>query len=123
MILIQSSDDYFFVKNKDDNHKLVKVKYHDVIAVESKQNYVMIYAGDKKILTYMSLTEVTQILVKFPFFVKYHRSFIINKDHIASISGNVLKMTNGLQVTVGDHFRKEFTDYLDRKLLKAGRRI
>jgi DNA-binding LytR/AlgR family response regulator len=120
---LKLADDYFFVKNTEDNHKLVKVNYQDLIAVESRQNYVMIYAGAQKILTYMSLTEVANILAKFPNFVKYHRSFIINRDHIASVSGNMLRMANGLQVTVGDNFKKEFTVYMDGKLLKAGRKI
>jgi DNA-binding LytR/AlgR family response regulator len=118
----KQADEYFFVKNKDDNHKLVKINFRDVIAVESKQNYVMIYAVGQKVLTYMSLTEIAQILAQFPDFVKYHRSFIINKEHIDSISGNTVRMTNGVQVTVGDNFRKDFTDYLEKKLLKAGRR-
>ena len=119
----KSAYDYFFVKNVDDSHKLVKVNYRDLIAVESRQNYVMIYAGDQKILTYMSLTEAAELLAGVPNFVKYHRSFIVNNDHIASVSGNMLRMANGLQVTVGDNYRKEFTDYMDRKLLKAGRKI
>ena len=119
---VKPVNDYFFVKNRDDQHKLIKVNYHDLIAVESKQNYVMIYAAGQKILTYMSLTEVTQILAGLPNFVKYHRSFILNIDHIASVSGNVLCMINGLQVTIGDNYRKEFTAYMDGKMLKAGRK-
>ena len=117
------TDDYFFAKNKDENHKLVKVKYSDVIAIESQQNYVMIYTVSQKILTYMSLTEIAQILGRFPNFVKYHRSFILNKEHIDSIIGNTVKMINGIQITVGENFRKDFTSFMDKKLLKAGRRV
>src|ERR1700761_7121471 len=117
------TDDYFFAKNKDENHKLVKVRYKDVIAVESQQNYVMIYTVKQKILTYMSLTEIAQILSQFPNFVKYHCSFILNKEHIDSIAGNTVKMINGTQITVGENFRKDFTAYMDKKLLKAGRRV
>ena len=115
-------DDYFFVKNKDENHKLIKVRYKDVIAVESQQNYVMIYTVKQKILTYMSLTEIANILGQFPDFVKYHRSFILNKEHIDSIIGNTLRMANGVQITVGENFRKDFTAFMEKKLLKAGRK-
>ncbi len=117
------TDDYFFAKNKDENHKLVKVRYKDVIAIESQQNYVMIHTVGQKILTYMSLTEIAQILGHFPNFVKYHRSFILNKDHIDSIIGNTVRMINGVQITVGENFRKDFTTFMDKKLLKAGRRV
>jgi DNA-binding LytR/AlgR family response regulator len=117
------ADDYFFVKNKDENHKLIKVRYEDVIAVESQQNYVMIYTTRQKILTYMSLTEISNILGQFTNFVKYHRSFIINKEHIDSIIGNTLKMSNGIQITVGENFKKDFTAFMEKKLLKAGRKV
>jgi DNA-binding LytR/AlgR family response regulator len=115
--------EYFFVKSKEEGHQLVKVNFKDVIAVESKQNYVMIHTSKKNILAYMSLTEVASILSRIPEFVKYHRSFIINRDHISSIAGNTLKMANGLNITVGDNFRKDFMAYLDERLLKAGRRV
>ena len=118
----RAHDDYFFVKNKEENHKLVKVYFKDVVTVESKQNYVMIHTIDKQVLTYMSLTEIGNILGHFPDFVKYHRSFIINRTHIESITGNTLKMSNGLQITVGENFRKEFLAFLDAKLLKASRK-
>lgn len=117
------TDDYFFAKNKDENHKLIKVRYRDVIVVESQQNYVMIYTTKEKILTYMSLTEISQILGQFPNFVKYHRSFILNKEHIESIVGNTVRMVNGVQITVGENFRKEFTAFMEKKLLKAGRKV
>jgi len=117
-----SANDYFFVKNKEENHKLIKVHFKDVVTVESKQNYIMIHTVSKQILTYMSLTEIGNILGHFPDFVKYHRSFIINRAHIESITGNMLKMSNGLQITVGENFRKEFLTFLDAKLLKAGRK-
>jgi DNA-binding LytR/AlgR family response regulator len=120
---VKATDDYFFVKNKDENHKLIKVRYKDVIAVESQQNYVLIYTTSQRVLTYMSLTEIAHILRQFPNFVKYHRSYILNKEHIDSITGNTVKMINGTQITVGENFRKDFTAFMDKKLLKAARRV
>lgn len=119
---VATTNDYFFVKSKADNHKLIKISFKDVITVESKQNYVLIYTTTQNITAYMSLTEAGGILGQLPGFVKYHRSFIINREHISSITGNTLKMSNGLQITVGDNFRKDFMTFLEGKLLKAGRR-
>jgi DNA-binding LytR/AlgR family response regulator len=120
---VQPNDDYFFVKRKDENHTLIKIYFKDINAVESKQNYVMIYTVNQQILTYMSLTEIAGILGRLPIFVKYHRSFIINQEHISSITGNTLKMANGMNITVGENFRKDFMVYLEKKLLKTGRRL
>ena len=116
---LQSGNEYFFVKDKEQQQRLVRFNYQDVIAVESKQNYVMIYTARQNVLTYMSLTEISGILSELPVFVKYHRSFIINSEQISSIAGNTLKMTNGLQVTVGESYRKEFFEFLEGKVLKA----
>ena len=112
-------DDYFFVKNKDDNLKIVKIRYDEVIAIESRQNYVLIHTPTKEILTYMSLTEISKLFKPLKKFEQFQRSFIICKNHIDLIDGNTIKMVNGLQITVGDYYKKEFTAFLSEKLIKA----
>ncbi|SEP41524.1 LytTR family DNA-binding domain-containing protein [Mucilaginibacter sp. OK283] len=116
------TDDFFFVKNKNDNLKIVKIKYAEVVAVESKQNYVMIHTTSKKVMTYMSLKEISQVFNRITNFVQFQRSFILSKDHIESIDGNTIKMTTGLDITVGDYYRKNFAAFMAEKLIKAGRK-
>lgn len=116
------ANDFFLAKNKDEQLKMIKVKYSDVIAVESKQNYVLIHTLSKNILTYISLTEISKSFSLFPFFVQFQRSFIINENYINSIDGNSIKMVGGLQLTVGDYYRKDFTKFLIDKLIKPERR-
>ena len=111
--------DFFFVKSREDHLKIVKIKYDEVVAIESKQNYVVIHALEKKILTYMSLTEIAKILLAYPEFIQLHRSYIVNQDHIESIDGNLVKMINGIQISVGDFYRKEFNAFVKDKLIKA----
>lgn len=115
-------EDFFFVKSKEENHKIIKIKYKEVVAVESKLNYVMIHTPTRQILTYMSLTEMAKILNNGDDFIQLHRSFIVKKDHIESIDGNTIKMVNGVQITVGDHYRKEFADFINTRLIKAGKK-
>jgi DNA-binding LytR/AlgR family response regulator len=71
------------------------------------------------VLTHMSLREVAKVLNEFSNFEQFQRSFIISKNHIAHINGNTLNMSNGLQITVGDLYRKEFVRFLDEKVLKS----
>lgn len=115
-------DDFFFVKSKEESPKIIKVKYKDVVAVESKLNYVMIHTPAKNIVTYMSLTEMAKILNNSDDFIQLHRSFIVRKDQMESIDGNTIKMVNGIQITVGDHYRKEFADFINTRLIKAGKK-
>jgi DNA-binding LytR/AlgR family response regulator len=112
-------DDFFFVKNVNDSLKLVKVKILDLVAVESKQNYIMMHTANGNITTRMSLTEMSNILKRFSVFEQFQRSFIIGKLHIEHIYGNTIHMSNGLQITVGDLYRKDFATFLSEKLLKS----
>jgi len=118
---VKTTSDFFFVKNKEDNLKMVKIKYGDIIAIESKQNYVLIHTQHKKILAYMSLKEIAR-MVDLPNFAQFQRSFILCKDHIDYIYGNTIKMINGLEITVGEYYRKDFTAFMSAKLIKAGRK-
>jgi len=116
------NDDFFFIKDKNDHLKIVKIIYGDVIAVESKLNYVLIHTSSKKVLAYMALTDISKIFREFKNFVQFQRSFILNKRHIDSIAGNTVKMTNGLEITVGEKFREDFILFLSEKLIKTGRK-
>jgi DNA-binding LytR/AlgR family response regulator len=111
---------FFFIKSKEDNHRMIKIKYEDVVLVESKQNYVLICTMTQNILTYMSLSEIYKILCDRQGFARFHRSFIISLNHIVFIEGPVIKMANGTSFTIGDHFRKEFNEFLSGKLLRPG---
>lgn len=115
-------EDFFFVKNKNEELKIVKVKFCEVVSVESKLNYIMIHTTQKKILTYMALTEISKILMPLNHFVQFQRSFIINKNFIEHIEGNMIKMSTGLSITVGDYYRKNFSTFLAERLIKTGRK-
>ncbi|MCR8556167.1 LytTR family DNA-binding domain-containing protein [Mucilaginibacter sp. BJC16-A38] len=117
----KNAGDFFFVKNKNDHLKIVKIRFDEVVAIESKQNYVLIHTLSKQILTYMSLTEISKTFEQLPNFVQYQRSFVLNKEHIESINGNTIQMVNGVQITVGEYYRKDFTAFLSEKLVKAKR--
>jgi DNA-binding LytR/AlgR family response regulator len=116
-------DDFFFVKSKEENLRMTKVKYSDIIAVESRRNDILIHTLNKKVLTYMSLTEINKILQDIPGFVQLNRSFIIKQDQIETINGNQIKLVNGLELTIGEHFRKDFNAFVAKKLLKAGKKV
>lgn len=112
----------FLVKSKDDNYKMLNVKFSDVVAVESKMNYVMIHTLKRKILTYMTLSEVSDILTRQPGFLRFQRSFILAEEHIEYISGNSIKMVNGCEMTVGEYYKKDFLSFVSEKLIKTKRR-
>ncbi len=113
---------FFFVKNKNEGSKIVKVRYDEIIAVESRLNYILIHTTSKQVLTYMSLSEISKILSPLSDFFQLHRSFIVRGNHIDLINGNTIKMTNGLELTVGEVYRKEFNAFVSGNLINAGKK-
>jgi len=120
-INIQQEDDYFFVRNKNERNNLIKVRYTDIVAVESLQNYVRIYTVDETIVTYIALSEIKVILKEYPNFAQAHRSFIIAKNYIEKVEGNMLKMINNLTVNIGNNYRDEIQAYIREKTIRTGR--
>lgn len=94
MVADQKADDFFFIKSKSEKVRLVKIRFDDVISIESKLNYILITTLKDKYLTYMSLTEMSNTLLSYPQFIQPHRSYLVNHNHIQSIEGNMIKMIN-----------------------------
>ena len=76
--------DHFFIKA---DNKLVKIFFENILFVEALQNYVMIYAGDKKYMTYLTFKSVEDYLPAAKF-IKTHKSYIVSAEKITGIEGN-----------------------------------
>lgn len=111
-------DDYLFIKSKEEDLKLIKVKYSDIIAIESLLNYVRVHTVKAKLITHFTLKEFKETLKDRDEFVQLHRSFIISKNHIFSIDGNTLTMTTGAKFTIGESYREILISFLSDKVLK-----
>lgn len=114
-------DDFFFVKDKS-NLKLIKIRYHDIIAIESLGNYIQIHTSKDKVVAYLSLNEVSMILKDMDDFVQVQRSFIISKNNIESIDGNVIKMSNDLPITVGGQYKESLSGFIKAKTIRTKRK-
>jgi DNA-binding LytR/AlgR family response regulator len=118
-----SSEEFFFVNSKEDKSKLIKVNYKDIVAIESKLNYIQIRTTSKNIFTYMTLGELAKKLSSRTYFIQAQRSFILNKDHIESIKGNTIIMFNNLSIKVGDSYKKNFIDFINQNAIKTKRNL
>lgn len=116
-------EDFLFVKSKDEEHKLIKVKYKDIVAIESLLNYVRIHTINDKLITLITLKEFMDSIKDRDEFVQLHRSFIISKNHIASIDGNQLTVTTGAKFTVGESYRNILLSFLSNKILKPTKKM
>lgn len=115
--------DHFLVKSKEDDLRIVKVKFDELVAFEGFNNYVKIYLTNSKILiAYLTLKDVLDLLGCREEFRQFHRAFIISTNCIRYIEGNTITMQNNLSFTIGEHYKENFSAYLSGRLLKTSRK-
>jgi len=105
------SGDFIFLKVE---YQLVKVMLQDITHIEAYKDYVKVYLKDKKspLLSLASMKNMEELL-PVERFMRVHRSFIINLDHIDSIARNVVNI-GGHQIVVSDNYKDNFQKFLSK---------
>jgi len=104
------SPGHFFIKT---DNKLVKILFDDVLVVEALQNYVVIHAGTKKYMTYLTFKSVEDYLPAHKF-IKVHKSYIVAASKIDSIEGSDI-LIGQFHIPISRNLKEEVMD----KLLKG----
>ena len=102
-----TDDSSIFLK---DNKKHHQVKLNDILYSEAYGNYVKIHLNDKMILTHQTLSSIEELLPKKQF-IKVHKSFIIAKNKIVLIEGNLIHI-NKHKILVGKMYRQNINELL-----------
>lgn len=96
-----------FVKS---DKKILKLDFDDIRHIEAYGNYIKIHT-EQMILTPQTLSE---FLEKLPIqFLRVHKSFVVNFDHLKLIDGNQIVLQNDTKLTVGKSYRKNVIDYIE----------
>lgn len=94
-----------FVKT---DRKLVRLKPEDIIFIEGLKNYLCIHLPGQKLIVHSTMGHMEEELKAFPEICRVHKSFLVNKNHIAEISQSVLKMAGGAEIPLGNLYRDHF---------------
>ena len=107
---VEKEDDYMFVKTETKG-KMLKVDFADIAYVEGLKNYVSIFVGDERIITYTSIKALDEKLPAY--FVRVHRSYIISLKKVRAVDGNQILLQNmKAYVPLGETYRDIFFDSL-----------
>jgi DNA-binding LytR/AlgR family response regulator len=99
------TDDHFFIKC---NNQIEKILYADLVYAEAMLNYVMLHTRTKKMMVYLTIKSLEDQLPA-GIFIKVHKSFIVNKNMIQSIQGNMLD--TGLEkIAISQNLRDKVVD-------------
>lgn len=80
----------------------------EVLFAEASGNYTIIHTRDKKIMTLMNMEEASRQL-SHHWFLRVHRSFIVNLQQIKSVENHKIEM-NGTSISVSKSYRKAFME-------------
>ena len=108
--IIGQEEEQMFVKA---DHKLIRILFNDILYIEGWKDYVKIHLADRPhpILSLMSMKGLEETLPSTRF-IRIHRSFIIQKSKIDSISKNRVSIGNK-ELPVGESYKQEFNKVID----------
>ena len=111
---VTSSDDSIFIKT---DYRIVKVSIADIRYVEGMSEYLKVWVeGEPKpIITLLSLKKMEERLPDY--FMRIHRSYIINLKKIQEVNKNRVIMDAETYLPIGDLYKETFQAYLDNKYL------
>ncbi|MFK7814449.1 MAG: LytR/AlgR family response regulator transcription factor [Maribacter sp.] len=97
-----------FVKS---DKKILRLNLEVITHIEAYGNYIKIHE-DKMVLTPQTLSE---FLEKLPMqFLRVHKSFVVNIDHLKLIDGNQIVLNNDTKLTIGKSYRKAIMSYIEK---------
>ncbi len=94
--------DYILVKA---DHKVHRLRYDDILYVQSMLEYVAYYTPEGRILSLGSLKSLEEELPK-SLFIRVHKSFIVAKKKVTTLEGNTVHIGKE-KIPIGASFREE----------------
>lgn len=111
------SHDFIIVKSE---YRLIQIPTNEILFIEGLKDYVKIYTVDeqKSIMTLMNMKTLEQSLPAY--FMRVHRSFIVNTNKIKIIERNRIVFGNKY-IPISDTYKQVFSDYVASHLLSQNR--
>ena len=108
------NDDSLFLKT---DYRIVKVSIHDIRYIEGMSEYLKVWieGEPKPIITLLSMKKMEERLPDY--FMRIHRSYIINLNKIQEVNKNRVIMDQDTYLPIGDLYKDAFQKYLDTRFL------
>ena len=107
-------DDTIFLKT---DYKVVKIAISDIRYIEGMSEYLKLHlkSTPKPLITLLSMKKIEEHLPSY--FMRIHRSYIINLKEIQEVNKNRVIMDADTYLPIGDNYKEAFNNYLDTKFL------
>ena len=113
-ISLTSNDNVLFLKT---DYRIVKVSIPNIRYIEGMSEYLKVWIeGEAKpIITLLSMKKIEERLPDY--FMRIHRSYIINLNKIQEVNKNRVIMDADTYLPIGDLYKESFQSYLNTKFL------
>ena len=111
---LTSDDNTLFLKT---DYRIIKVCISDIVYIEGMSEYLKVWieGEPKPIITLLSMKKIEERLPDY--FMRIHRSYIINLTKIQEVNKNRVIMGPDVYLPVGDLYKEGFQSYLNTKFL------
>jgi DNA-binding LytR/AlgR family response regulator len=89
----------------------VKVCPEEVLYMESQRDYLRMVMPERELKTHMTMSEAEELFFSSDF-IRVHRSFLINKNHIESFSAGEIEIGKSV-IPIGRNYKSEVLRILD----------
>jgi DNA-binding LytR/AlgR family response regulator len=107
----EAADDFVYFKV---DKKMVKIRMGDILYIESIKDYVKVRTAEKEIVTQQKISYLEESLPKEKF-LRIHRSFIINRDHIDAYSATEIEIGKH-HIPVGRNYKNDVMKALGKNV-------
>lgn len=103
VMIEKATPPFLFVKG-DAKNKYHRIKVDEIKYIEGVRNYVHIICIDQKVLTLQNLKTIEESLPTKQF-VRAHKSYIVNLDHVDLVEGNSFKIGDQ-RIPIGRNYKE-----------------
>lgn len=97
-----------FIKS---DKRFIQIAFSDIYFLESFGNYVKVWLAEQFHLTPRTLTSFESQLDQEQF-IRIHKSYLVNKKHVAYLEGNMIMMKNRKSLPLGKNHRQAFKRFI-----------
>jgi DNA-binding LytR/AlgR family response regulator len=98
----EPAKDYILVKSE---HKIHRIRYEDILYIQSMREYVSWHTTEGRILSLGSLKGLEEELPR-SHFIRVHKSYMVSKSKVQTLEGNMLHIGKE-KIPIGASYREE----------------
>lgn len=102
-IVQTNTSDFLIIKSERRFHRL---NFSDIRLIEGLKDYVVIYAGNQKLITAMNLKTIHQKMPQH-LFIRVSKSYVVNLNYIDSFDHRNIYLSES-EIPIGEVYKKDF---------------